>query len=117
MKLLEISELMDKNNIVYAVIANLENGRVETAGGKEKLKYCDLVDTLFGDVEHIKSLNDSLEEQLMPRMWGQGEISCIVCKPADNILIGLFYHENREPAAAYRFSKKMDQQVKMIWNE
>jgi hypothetical protein len=113
----KISELMKNNNILYSVIANIDNGQVETLGNKDKLKYVDLINTLFGDEDSIKALNASLEGQLMPRTWGQGEVSCIVCKPTSNTLVGLCYHENREPIESYRFSKDINKQIELIWNE
>jgi hypothetical protein len=113
----KIKELMASNNILFSVIANLDNGQVKMLGDKEKLSHIDLVSTLFGDENSIKALNDSLEGQLMPRVWGQGEVSCIVCKPVNNILVGLFFQDTREPIESYRFSKEMNKQIDLIWNE
>lgn len=112
----KIKELMDNNNILFSVIANLDNDQVKMLGHKEKLNRIDLVNSLFGDKNSIKALNDSLEGQLMPRIWGQGEVSCIVCKPVNNILVGLFFHDTREPIETYRFSKEMNKQIELIWN-
>jgi hypothetical protein len=111
----EITRLMSEHQVIYGIVADLDSGGVDTFGDKTKLRYKGLVQTLFGDGNSIRDLNASLEGQMMPQTWGQGEDACIVCKPAENFIVGLFYHEQREPAESYRFSKQLDAQIGEVW--
>ena len=111
----EITRIMSEHQLIYAIVTDLDSGRVDTFGDKTKLKYKGLVQTLFGDGDSIRDLNTSLEGQMMPRTWGQGEDACVVCKPAESIIVGLFYHEQRELAEAYHFSQELDAQIGEVW--
>lgn len=113
----EMTRVMSEYRIIYVIVADLDSGRVDTFGDQTKLKYKGLVQTLFGDGDSIRDLNTSLEGQMMPRTWGQGGDACIVCKPAKSIIVGLFYHEQREPAEAYHFSQELEVQIGEAWKE
>ncbi len=86
---------MCEHQLIYAIVADLDSGRVDTYGDKTKLKYTGLVQTLFGDGDSIRDLNAHLDGQMMPRSWRQGEVACILSKPVESTIVGLFYHEHR----------------------
>ncbi len=113
----EITRIMSEHQLIYAIVADLDSGKVDNFGDQTKLKYKGLVQTLFGDGDSIRDLNTSLEGQMMPRTWGQGEDTCVVCKPAECIIVGLFYHEQREPAEAYHFSQELKAQIGEVWKK
>ncbi len=111
----EITRIMSQHQLIYVIVADLDSGRVDTLGDQAKLKYKDLIPTLFGAGDSIRDLNNSLEGQMMPRTWRQGEVACILCKPVESAIVGLFYHEHREPAESYRFSEQLDAQIGEVW--
>lgn len=115
MTLLEIENIMRKNKIIYSVVTNLDNGLIETIGNSRDLIEDDLVTQLFGDFKKIKALNDSLEGQIMPQIWSQGVVKCIVCKPNSNIIIGLLYNENRPPLEAIDFIEEINDELLKNW--
>lgn len=107
--------MMHDNNIILAMVANLSNNSIITIGSKSELEYASLVENLFGDMEQVRALNDSLKGQIMPQAWNQGIVKCLVCKPVDDIVIGLFFHEDRNAVESYRFGKMLNELIKAIW--
>ena len=111
----EITRIMSEHQLIYAIVADLDSGGVDTFGDKAKLKYKDLIQTLFGDGDSIRDLNAHLDGQIMPQSWRQGKVACILSKPVESTIVGLFYHEQREPTESYRFSKELGAQIGKIW--
>lgn len=111
----KLKELAKENDIIYTVLAKVDSNEVEIFGNKGKLEYTSLIDKLFGDRESIKNLNQSLEGQIMPRIWKQGKVNGIVCKPDVDTLIGLFYHEERDVVASFKFSKNINSSINKLW--
>lgn len=66
-------------------------------------------------MERVLALNDYLKDQIMPQAWNQGIVKCFVCELVDNILMGLFFHENRNAVESYRFDKELNEVIKAIW--
>lgn len=111
-----LKELVKKNNIIYTVVANMARDATERYGDLDKLDYSSMVNRLFGDKESIENLFFSLEGQIMPRTWSQGRVNGIVCKPTNNVIVGLFYHEeDDDPVASFRFSKDLNETIEEIW--
>lgn len=111
----KLNEIMLNNNIAFSVVANLDDNNIENIGNKTELEYHSLVENLFGNIEHIHALNDSLKGQIMPQSWKQGNVKCLVCKPADNVIVGLFYNEERTTIESYRFGKTLNDIIKGAW--
>ena len=110
---MDIQKFIDfssKHGIIYSVIVNLKNHTLVSFGWSYKLPYAGLLD-LFHDEESIKSLNDSLEGEIMPQAMRQGEVKCLICKPQNDMLVGLFYLENRDVAEAYKFGEQLNEEL------
>jgi hypothetical protein len=111
-----LKELVKTKNIIYTVVANMARDTTETYGDLDKLEYSSIVNRLFGDKESIGNLFFSLEGQIMPRTWSQGIVKGIVCKPTNNVIVGLFYHEeDDDPVAKFRFSKDINEAIEEFW--
>ncbi len=111
----KLNEIMLNNNIPFSVVANLDDNNMENIGNKTELEYFSLVENLFGNIEHIHALNESLKGQIMPQSWKQGNVKCLVCKPVDNVIVGLFYNEERTAIESYRFGKTLNDIIKGAW--
>lgn len=104
-------EYVSKNNIIYLVIVKILNLKVESFGKKEELPHIGLYNNLFGGKENILKLNDSLKGQIMPQSWKQGELKCLVVKPNDEVLIGVFYIDSQDAIESYKRGKEIDIQL------
>ncbi|MEH7355163.1 hypothetical protein V7150_16520 [Neobacillus drentensis] len=109
-------EIVNQNNIIYTVVANMENDEVESIGEISELEYSSIAKNLFGDKQSIENLFISLKGQMLPRTWRQGRVSAVVCNPNKDIVVGLFYHENADdPIAKYRYAKNLNMMIEDIW--
>jgi len=55
----------------------------------------------FGGKEEILSLFAHLQGQTLPQHWGQGDLHCLLLRPAENIVVGLFTKGMRDQLATY----------------
>ncbi len=110
-------DLLSEYSILVAIIASLDDGKIEMIGEKEDLAYDGLVGRLFGDAETIATLNRSLEGQMLPQVWSQGAVTCIVCKLSNNRIVGLFYHETGDTFEQYRWSKELNSRLEELWGK
>lgn len=105
--------VLETFNVRLAVIVDLPSGTIQFVGDLEAVDYTDLISSLFADRETVESLNRSLEGQTLPRVWSQGKASCIVCKPADETIVGLFVMDELDTLQQYHRSKKADEAVRL----
>lgn len=110
-----IIDFMEKNEIAIFAKADLKNKRFEIVKNDVELESYDLFEqlVLFGKVENLEA---SIEGQIMPRMWAQGNTKCAICKPNDEILIALFYDSSMDAKDNYYHTKELDKQLKEMRN-
>ncbi len=66
---------------------------------------------LFGNTD---TLLESVEGQILPRIWTQGNTKCVVCKPNNELLIALFYENSMDAKENYFYAKELDSLLKDI---
>ncbi len=109
------SNILEVTGVPFAVVANLSIGEIHSVGDAKALGADDLFNQLFLDFETVSALNRSLQGQLLPRTWSQGKVCCIVCKPSEDVLVGLFCVGERDPVAQYHWSKQVGKKVSAFW--
>lgn len=111
---MDINELeghLKEWKIPFAVVANLETGDTIGVGCASGLGVDDLQNILFRDAETVFATGRSLEGQILPRSWSQGNVSCFVCKPNEKTVVGLFCSDQRNPVEKYHWSKQLNSDV------
>ena len=93
--------LCDKYHSPCCIAAKTTGERVITVGDPSGLRRNGLIDILFEDASAIVQLNESLKRRILPQLYGQGNESCIVMKPLDDLLVGLFHQDSRSPEQLY----------------
>ena len=111
----KLKDILDKNAISSCIVANLNTDSIDMIGDVTELEYKDLVEQLFGDIQQIKLLNDSLVGQELPRFWQQGKVRCLVSKPKDSIILGVFYNESRSLKESFYFGNEIMKKIDNIW--
>ena len=90
-----IQDVLATRGYVYAVVADTSGSIVLELGDPERLQWKGIVKNLFGDSQAIRNLASFLEGQTAPRLHGQGEIHCILLKPREDLVTGLFDQSGR----------------------
>ena len=110
---MSINELIEKNNIAIVAKADLKNKRFEIINSNLELESYDLFEELilFGNTD---TLLESVEGQILPRIWTQGNTKCVVCKPNNELLIALFYENSMDAKENYFYAKELDSLLKDI---
>lgn len=111
----EFEDFAKEHNVLLAVLVDLEKKVDYMIGGKDNLTYEGLFNSLFGDMEIILRLNESLEGQCMPQSWKQDQLKCLVVKPTDKVLVGLFYNDTKNAVDSYKFGKQLNDELIEIW--
>lgn len=110
---MNLNEFMEKNNIVIVAKANLQEKTFEIIKNDLELESYDLFEQLiiFGSVDNLM---ESIEGQILPRTWTQGNTRCIVCQPTPNQIMALFYNSSLNVKDEYYHAKEMDTLLKQL---
>jgi len=111
-----LNDVLETLNVPLAAIADLPSGEIHFIGDPEAVENTDLISTLFADRETIEALNRSLDGQILPRAWSQGKASCIVCKPTDDTVVGLFVMDELDAVQQYHWSKNADEAIRLSFS-
>jgi len=109
-----LSSLLEVYQLQYALLATSEGTILATAGSATTLATSDLVQVLCGDQATIQLLDQSLEGQLLPRSWGQGETIAHICKPSVHHLAILFGTKT-SLQHDYELSQRLDQALQQLF--
>lgn len=90
-----IENIVTKRAYVCAIVADTKGDVLCQVGDVDRLEWKGMLNNLFGDAEAIKNLGGFLEGQTTPRLQKQGQIQCILLKPQENLVIGLFDQSGR----------------------
>jgi hypothetical protein len=115
MSKLDFDGFLSDNDIPFAIVANVSMGEIQSFGDSLAISNTDLVNNLFADAECITAMQRSLQGQMLPRIWRQGQVSCVVCKPTDGIIVGFFCKDEREPVERYRWAKQLCVNAVSLW--
>jgi hypothetical protein len=106
-----LEERLSEWRIPFAVVADLETGDATRVGCSTGLGFDDLEGTLFRDADTVLATGRSLEGQILPRMWSQGDVTCYVYKVNEKTVVALFSSEHRNPVEKYHWSKQLHTHV------
>jgi hypothetical protein len=81
------------------------------AGDPASLRWRGLIDSLFGNAGAIIQLNDNIRGQILPQVYGQGEVFCVVMNPLDDLLVGLFHQGKHDPVRLHAEGKEISQRI------
>lgn len=113
---MNLNEFIEKNNISIFVKANLKEKSFDIIKRDLELETYYLFDQLitFGSVDNLMK---SIEGQILPRIWTQGNTKCIVCRPRPNMIIVLFYNSYLDVKDEYYHAKELDTLIKELQEE
>lgn len=99
------------NGLIYGVGCTPRGDVIATSGSLDTLQWKDLHDRLFGSSDDIVRLYASLEGKILPRSFNQGDVFCILHKPAEGLLVGLFGQAAMDPHQRYAFREKVARHI------
>lgn len=110
---MNIYEFMEQNNITIAAKADLSNKIFDITKRNVELESFDLFEQLilFSNIDNLVA---SLDGQILPRIWVQGNTHCVICKPNSNQLVALFYDNCMDAKDNYLYAKKLDLLLKEV---
>ena len=112
----KFGEFLKENSVNYAIIVDIEKARLIPVGSRESLFFDGMIKTNFYDIETALVLNDFLKTQYMPKVFKQGEVMCVITKPNDDYIIGLFYHDDREAKEVFQRTEYLNERTKDFWS-
>lgn len=111
---MDISDFIEKNHIAILVKADLRNRRFDIIKKDIELESYDLFEQLilFNSVENLA---DSINGQLLPKIWIQGNTKCVICQPNNEQIVVLFYNNCMDAKDNYFYAKQLDLQLKELF--
>lgn len=107
-------EFVKENNISILVVGDTTENLFQIYYGMTKCSSSDLFEQLI-EYGSVSELNESCEGQLMPRIWSQGKMQAILCKPNENKIVILFLNSELNVKENYMRAKELDFKVKTIF--
>ena len=109
-----LTELMNRHDIVVAVVLSVDTGEKKFVGDRTALESDYALRVLFDDLSS-EQVDEYLEGQILPRMTQQGKVCGVICKPTENTIVGLYYHDERHVFQRYDTSKAIDAEIRELW--
>lgn len=90
----ELLSIAEQGGFPALVLARSSGEEILRAGAVEDIAQTGLFKTLFGGESEIRNLASSLEGQLLPQVYRQGALRCVLSVTKDkNFVFGLFSHK------------------------
>jgi hypothetical protein len=106
-----LRELVEEYGYVCG-IATTGSGQVLARHGDfTALSWPDLPNSLFGDQDAIVRLDQSLDGQILPQVFAQGEVTALVMKPQAELIIGLFDQSGQDVTQIYLQGRRVSQDL------
>jgi hypothetical protein len=111
---MDISDFIEKNDIAILAKADLRNRTFDIIKKDVVLETYDLFEQLIL-FNSVQNLVDSINGQLLPRIWTQGNTKCVICQPNDEQIVALFYDTSMNTKDNYFYAKQLDLQLKDLF--
>jgi vacuolar-type H+-ATPase subunit C/Vma6 len=110
---MNLYEFMEQNNIAIVAKADFKNKKFDIVKRDVELESFDLFEQLilFSNTDKLLA---SLEEQILPRIWAQGNTKCVICKLNSENVIALFYDTCMEAKENYFYAKQLELLLKDV---
>ena len=111
---MNINEFMKENHLAILVEADIKNKVFLIRRNDIELESYDLFEQLilFSNTE---KLFESVSGQLLPRIWTQGDVKCIISQPSDETIVALFYNNCMDARDNYFYAKQLDVQLRTLF--
>ena len=107
-------ELMERHHIIVAVAVSVDTGNKRVVGDRTALESDYMLRSLFDDLS-VRDIQESLDGQILPRMVQQGKVFGMICRPTEDMIVGLYCHNERDVGEQYQTSKIVDAEVRDLW--
>jgi hypothetical protein len=112
----DLADLLSEQGLPLAVVVNVANGNLLRVGCGGETEFDDLLNSLLGDEAAIQATNDSLQGQILPRIWGQGRLTCILCKPRSDTIVCIFCDKEISSAELYHMSTSLNADIDRLYS-
>ena len=110
---MNLDEFIEENNIGIFVKADFRSKRYDIIKKDILLESYDLFEQLIL-YSNVDSLFESVNGQILPRIWSQGKTKCIICQISEEQLVALFYDTHMDVKDNYIFAKEIDMKLKEL---
>lgn len=111
---MSIEEFAKEYGISIVVCAEQNNKEFNIIKSDSELEKSDLFKQLIV-YNSADNLLESIKGQMLPRIWTQDDIKCVMSKPNEEQVVAMFYKSNMDAKENYFFAKQLDEKIKEIW--
>lgn len=113
---MNLSEFIESNNIALFVEGNLKENRFDMTYTAISLECQDLFEQLILHNTPKNLWKYLSKQELMPRMWQQGNTKCVMCRSdSPKRIFAAFYNSEQGVEEDWRFAQKVDNELKEIY--
>lgn len=107
-------DFMARHGYTFAVIGNVLTGEKIFVGDRSSLESDYIVRNHF-DYMSVVQINECFMNRLMPAMVAQGIVCGVLCKPREDVFVGLFRNDRRSMNDQIDSSEQADQELRELW--
>lgn len=112
---MDIVEFLAKNEISLYVDADLKTNEFNIIKTSTQLtSYSLFVQLILHNTPDI--LLRTIAGQIMPRMWRQGNVRCIISQPNHNHIIALFYENTLDAKENYLYALELNSKIMNLFS-
>lgn len=111
---MDVIKFMLDNNIAIFVEVDVNDKLIYMRKRDIEMQSYDLFEQLIL-YNSIDNLIQNVSGQLLPRIWGQGDTQCVICKPNDTKLICLFYDKHLDAKENYFYAEELSIKINAIY--
>jgi hypothetical protein len=110
----ELPELLRALGIEAAIFFDRDGEQSQEYGNTKELRTRGLFRALFSGPDEVRRMRESLRDQLLPQIWGQGNLNSFVSILPGDRLYALFTTKPLDPVALYQLSKRSAEAVESM---
>jgi hypothetical protein len=99
-----LGEALERLGMAGAVVFDQVGREVRRFGALESIASEGMFRALFGGIDEVQRLRASLQGQVLPQIWSQGNTTCFVSQTESGTLYAVFLQKSLDPVALYRVS-------------
>ncbi|MBC8029828.1 MAG: hypothetical protein H7Z16_06935 [Pyrinomonadaceae bacterium] len=104
-----VHEIASAHEFLCYVVASA-GGSIWRGGDCEGLNGS-LVNVLFGGIDEAKGVFDFLDGRMLPQVYRQGDVFCLLMKPTIDIVVGFFAQDGRNGVNLHREGKEVSKDL------
>ncbi len=107
-----LRDVLSAHHALYAVVTDPCGSHWEEYGEKSAVPYQGIISAYFPNPDAMAKLDEFLQGQMLPKTIVQGDVICVISRPREDRIVGVFLLEKGDVIARMRRGRTVDADIK-----